>query len=119
MKREEPTMDQERKRFEAEQYGALTDSPRGWAVWEVADPENAYLVGENMTEAHAKLVTELLNARFPDAKPWEPPVSLIGRECERCGTLITAERCEDETCPFSDYPQGDSRGWTGHPNPPN
>lgn len=41
--------------------------------------------------------------------------------CKRCGTKLehAGMRCQDLSCPFSDYDQSDSRGWFGHPNPPN
>lgn len=35
--------------------------------------------------------------------------------CERCDSALADDRCTDETCPFSDYPQGDPRGWADHP----
>lgn len=36
--------------------------------------------------------------------------------CQRCSSpLLMTGRCSDETCPFSDHPQNDPRGWAGHP----
>lgn len=57
---------------------------------------------------------------------WNVPVEFIERveseamaataNCERCvSPLGTDGRCTDETCPFSDYAQGDPHGWANHP----
>lgn len=34
--------------------------------------------------------------------------------CVRCGGRLEEGLCQDETCPFSEYPQDDDRGWAGH-----
>ena len=55
--------------------------------------------------------------RTPDGRDYPPgeypPID--GPHCRRCGTDIKSGRCSDVTCPFSDYPQDDPRGWAGHP----
>lgn len=39
--------------------------------------------------------------------------------CVRCGSELGSDMlCRDLTCPFSDVPQYDPRGWAGHPQPP-
>lgn len=46
------------------------------------------------------------------------PVAEVARACVRCGSDVVDDRCSDVTCPFSDVPQTDPRGWDGHPEPP-
>ena len=38
------------------------------------------------------------------------------KTCVRCDTQLIDDRCQDETCPFSECSQSDSRGWIGHPD---
>lgn len=35
--------------------------------------------------------------------------------CQRCDSKLDKGLCTDETCPFSETDQDDSRGWAGHP----
>ena len=36
-------------------------------------------------------------------------------DCQRCGSEVKDDRCQDQTCPFSDCDQTNPQGWAGHP----
>jgi hypothetical protein len=63
--------------------------------------------------------TSVMSVRMPKAiGPIARTVSSDGgtTECVRCGSVVTDDRCGDETCPFSDVSQSDPQGWAGHPD---
>lgn len=41
-----------------------------------------------------------------------------GNTCKRCDSNLKDDRCQDETCPFSEVSQQDPKGWAGHPEAP-